>query len=68
VIFFYIGPRIFLNIKKVKIMIGIDELELEKDIRELQDLIDTYREEGFLVNEQLLADLEILRTRLEMAK
>ena len=42
--------------------------KLEKDIRELQDLIDTYREEGFLVNEQLLADLEILRTRLEMAK
>lgn len=57
-----------MNIKKVKIMIGIDELELEKDIRELQDLIDTYREEGFLVNEQLLAALEILRTRLEMAK
>lgn len=57
-----------MNIKKVKIMIGIDELELEKDIRELQDLIDTYREEGFLVNEQLLSDLEILRTRLEMAK
>jgi hypothetical protein len=43
----------------------LEEIGLKEEIKELENLIEDYKINGFRVNEFLTAKLEILKTELE---